>query len=455
MDLELNTDGLRIPVQDLSGLNAGSEDNGRLFHHNGSSTITLVSGATTTEIGLYKWDNGAGAWEPVTYDHPQSVMDDFAFVRPAALDATSGNGMDANLGTPYQGGVQTAYDTLANQLDSYKNRPPKAVVLSGRHEDTISVPTGGFTLNGVGENWHNRLKANASEHVYQSSYGDEFITNIWLEGNSTSTKDIINFSGDELFAKNVEIGTGGNRRGITINGGSNVILSQLTFEGGTNDVRYLYCNDATNVQADSLILKGSDSIQIDGNSSAINLSNIIMDGELIIGGSASGSPSNINLYNITNDASGNGVYVKSEASFVQAYGVTVKNAVTRGFNISGNKTVIYGRAYNSQNNEGVLFNGSSNSAFIGHTSENPATGVKFDSNSTQCMAIGSFVDGVVNNGTRCIVNGNSVNSGDPSSGGDWNGYSGLAYRHGVTVWDTSTSPATPYRATPSGTWVQD
>ncbi len=94
---------------------------------------------------------------------------------------------------------------------------------------------------------------------------------------------------------------------------------------------------------------------------------------------------------------------------------------------------------------------------------NLIVGGSFTGNATQDIRVGGVenqfwgvtFDTITDNGTRTVVNGNGTNSGDPNTTGQWNGNASRAYDLGVTVWDTSTSPATPFKATPSGSWVQD
>jgi len=93
-----------------------------------------------------------------------------------------------------------------------------------------------------------------------------------------------------------------------------------------------------------------------------------------------------------------------------------------------------------------------------NNSRNIVTGCYFNGDVTidggQDNVIKSFIRGsLTDNGTRTIINGHGTNNGDPSSTGDWNGNAARAHKHGATVWDTSTSPATPYKATPAGSWV--
>lgn len=61
----INGDGVAIPLQDLAQTNPGTEDDGRLYNHDGSSSITLTDGTTSTEKGFYMWDQDAGGWHPM------------------------------------------------------------------------------------------------------------------------------------------------------------------------------------------------------------------------------------------------------------------------------------------------------------------------------------------------------------------------------------------------------
>jgi hypothetical protein len=61
---------------------------------------------------------------------------------------------------------------------------------------------------------------------------------------------------------------------------------------------------------------------------------------------------------------------------------------------------------------------------------------------------------ITDEGTRTLINRWGTNAGDPSATGEWNGFASYAGRLGASVWDTSTTPWTPYTATPDGSsWV--
>lgn len=57
------------------------------------------------------------------------------------------------------------------------------------------------------------------------------------------------------------------------------------------------------------------------------------------------------------------------------------------------------------------------------------------------------------NGRRTLLNRQGTNSGDPRSGGEWNGHGEYANAMGGTVWNTNTNPWTPYRADGAGNWL--
>jgi len=68
MNTEFTKDGLVISAQDLSAINPDSEDNERMFHHDGSSSISMVGGGTTSQRGYYVWDSDSSAWHPLFHN---------------------------------------------------------------------------------------------------------------------------------------------------------------------------------------------------------------------------------------------------------------------------------------------------------------------------------------------------------------------------------------------------
>lgn len=63
---DIDDNGLLTTEQDLSTLSPGLDDHNRMYNHDGSSSITLTDGSTTSGAGLYLWDKNAAAWDPVS-----------------------------------------------------------------------------------------------------------------------------------------------------------------------------------------------------------------------------------------------------------------------------------------------------------------------------------------------------------------------------------------------------
>lgn len=62
---EFTGDGLRVNPQDLSAISPKGDDDDRMFHHDGSSTISTVGGGSDSERGYYLWDTDENAWYPL------------------------------------------------------------------------------------------------------------------------------------------------------------------------------------------------------------------------------------------------------------------------------------------------------------------------------------------------------------------------------------------------------
>jgi hypothetical protein len=107
----------------------------------------------------------------------------------------------------------------------------------------------------------------------------------------------------------------------------------------------------------------------------------------------------------------------------------------------------------------LLIDNSDERVFLNYIDANPSVGIRENTNASPNDVWYMF--NVIKNATtdydttiaRSIIDGNSINNGDPANNNYWQGNADLAYERGVVVWDTSTSPATPYRADPSGNWV--
>ncbi|SEO62128.1 hypothetical protein SAMN04487948_103531 [Halogranum amylolyticum] len=127
---------------------------------------------------------------------------------------------------------------------------------------------------------------------------------------------------------------------------------------------------------------------------------------------------------------GDGVYV-ANVTLDQRDGGYDSNTIAR---VEGNETVLNG--------------------VVGHGDRD--WGIDVASGATETVL--ANVSGVArsaldDSGTRTLFNGEGTNDGNPASSGEWNGHGDYAHDMGAVVWDTSTSPWTPYRADGDGNWL--
>lgn len=63
----IDPNGIQIPAVDLANVSVTSEDQDRMFHHDGTGDIALVDGTVTSEQGHYTYDKdgAAGNWRPI------------------------------------------------------------------------------------------------------------------------------------------------------------------------------------------------------------------------------------------------------------------------------------------------------------------------------------------------------------------------------------------------------
>lgn len=100
-------------------------------------------------------------------------------------------------------------------------------------------------------------------------------------------------------------------------------------------------------------------------------------------------------------------------------------------------------------NVNIQINGNKNKIIGSHLDGE----LEIKSGATETVVAGTQFATLSDSGTRSVVNGHARNDGNPNDSGDWNGNATLAHRLGATVWDTSTSPWTPYQADGAGNWV--
>jgi hypothetical protein len=148
----------------------------------------------------------------------------------------------------------------------------------------------------------------------------------------------------------------------------------------------------------------------------------------------------------SSDNSGDGIIV-TDTNSVHA---TAANNTGNGFYLANTRSTVVGTA--AGNSIGFYVSGDNN-LIIGQANFN-TTGIELDGNQNVAhVNLTSNSNGIIDNGLRNVINGYGTNAGDPSTTGEWNGNASFAHRVGALVWDTTTTPETAYRATPSGSWV--
>jgi len=291
-------------------------------------------------------------------------------------------------------------------------------------------------------------------HLKQSSSGTR-VQNMWIE--SCTGNGIFVGGGDRLKLSDLHVvGNDGDQLnismgrshvdGVTLDGGNNGVL----FEGGArNQFSNIVCG---NVSGYGFVVNGGDGRNvIDG------LMGFGCDTSLWVRSAGNNAVSNVGAF----DTRIRGLRVSTKAN-------ALSNIIVDGF--SSGSTDVEAVLLESDNN--VLSN-----IYVGPGTRDgvkPMT-ISGDYNIIQNLILHPDITGalevsgaenqiwgtkgldygqIADNGTRTMINGWSVNSGDPSTTGQWNGNAALAGRVGITVWDTSTSPWTPYEAAPDGSsWI--
>jgi hypothetical protein len=169
--------------------------------------------------------------------------------------------------------------------------------------------------------------------------------------------------------------------------------------------------------------------------------------------------SNIGVHNTTEEA------LRVEGTGLSVEGLNVSNfgkSGTAGIDISGTDCRLTGVSVaqsGSDYTSNVVANVSGNRNVI---SDLACQGTK----AWQINVAGSAVETVLDNvsgvslsslqdkGVRTLLNRQGTNGGDPRVSGEWSGHGEYASAMGAIVWDTRTTPWTPYRADGAGSWLQ-
>jgi hypothetical protein len=375
-------------------------------------------------------------------------------VRGAIVFASQNADTESHTGTfsdPFTEGVQLTVDQLAAE---YSNADIKGVLVGGRYDENVTLNIQNIMLKG--RLTQDQIRSSNAGHIVEIEGRDVTLRDMTLNQENNSYRPVSITDNDTEWdteeIKLLNISTeGSGDAGVYIDGARHV-----TVNGG---------------QTENF---GGDWWVDVGDSSYITLANTHVEG---CGIRVRPGVSNITMSNIPiSDASTDGLRIESDS--VSVGPVAIDSAQQTCIDIRGDRVTVQGAATGGNQSEldysNVRFDGDClGSVFIGaafggtgnqdtifanctdcHVYGN-AGFTKFTSNAVSCRVYGRVgnVTGL-SNATRCAVNGHSVNNGNPANTGDWNGRGTLAFGDGITVWDTSSAPATPYKADPSGNWVE-
>lgn len=144
-----------------------------------------------------------------------------------------------------------------------------------------------------------------------------------------------------------------------------------------------------------------------------------------------------------------------------AQGVSVKNFSRDGgaaVKISGDQCRVSGLTVR-QEAEGydsdVLARITGDRAHLADVSAEPGQDIRIDDATETVISgvSGLRTNDIVDDGDRTLINGTGTNDGDPGERGEWKGHADYAHAMDATIWDTSTTPWTAYRADGQGNWV--
>lgn len=133
MTTKIDPDGIDVPDQDLAALSPDNDDHGRIFYHDGSSAIVLVSGRSTAKKGQYSWDNNNSGWFPVGMgEEPKFQLADMA-----GKDKNPGH----NQGRIYYNETDKAL-TYHNEASPVEINIGQEVVFRGKNNDGSKINNG-------------------------------------------------------------------------------------------------------------------------------------------------------------------------------------------------------------------------------------------------------------------------------------------------------------------------
>lgn len=136
-DATLHARAFAVPAEDLSSLSLSSEDDGGLFYHDGTSTISMVDGTTSSNTGYYRYRHSDSRWrkvgdEAMLLDGHQAsafaLVDGDTFTGPVNIRTVSENALlylrnedpgdypEVGLGNSFDEGMKMRYYEADNEV---------------------------------------------------------------------------------------------------------------------------------------------------------------------------------------------------------------------------------------------------------------------------------------------------------------------------------------------------
>jgi hypothetical protein len=219
MKTEFTHDGLMISAQDLSGISPVSDDHDRMFHHDGSSEISMVGGGTTSQRGYYVWDSDLNSWYPLFHNADKLdgkeagdfLQRDGSLPMQADLDLSHNGLIDVDslksgVGEVLLNANHLKINSLSGGSNVQLNDSNNLLLLDAQEGGDVDVPNG--ALNEQGSRVATRTWTNANADVPNADYADNANN---LDGYDESA--FLHVSGDQmegtldLGSNNVEDGT--------------------------------------------------------------------------------------------------------------------------------------------------------------------------------------------------------------------------------------------------------
>lgn len=207
MKTEFTHDGLMISAQDLSAISPESEDHDRMFHHDGSASISMVGGSSTSQRGYYVWDKDAQGWYALFHNADKlDGKESGAFVhRDGSLpmeadldldhfDLVNADSVESGVGRLSLNSNHVTLDALSGGSDVRLRDSNNLLLLNASEGGDVNIPNGALTEQG--DRVATRTWTNNNADVSNADYADNANN---LDGYDESA--FLHVSGDQMEGK--------------------------------------------------------------------------------------------------------------------------------------------------------------------------------------------------------------------------------------------------------------